>query len=70
MGILDVTGNELEMTHTIEHVRPGASAAGAKVALFDFDGTISVIRAGWVDVMAPMMIEILLDLKTDRKSVV
>ena len=68
MGILDVTGNELEMTHTIEHVRPGASAAGAKVALFDFDGTISVIRAGWVDVMAPMMIEILLDLKTGESE--
>ena len=23
------------------------------MALFDFDGTISVIRSGWVDVMAP-----------------
>jgi phosphoglycolate phosphatase-like HAD superfamily hydrolase len=48
----------------IERVRPGASAAGAKVALFDFDGTISIIRSGWIDVMAPMMVEILLDLKT------
>ena len=48
----------------IEHIRPGASAAGAKVALFDFDGTISIIRSGWIDVMAPMMVEILLDLKT------
>ncbi len=48
----------------IEQIRPGASAAGAKVALFDFDGTISIIRSGWIDVMAPMMVEILLDLKT------
>jgi len=48
----------------MERIRAGASAAAAKVALFDFDGTISVIRSGWVDVMAPMMIEILLDLKT------
>jgi len=54
--------------HAIEYVRPGASAAGAKVALFDFDGTISVIRAGWVDVMAPMMIEILLDLKSGESE--
>jgi phosphoglycolate phosphatase len=60
MGILVVTKNG----NVIEHIRPGASAAGAKVALFDFDGTISIIRSGWIDVMAPMMVEILLDLKT------
>jgi phosphoglycolate phosphatase len=29
-------------------------------ALFDFDGTISLIRQGWQDVMAPMMVETLL----------
>jgi phosphoglycolate phosphatase len=43
----------------IEHLRPGASARAARVALFDFDGTISTIRSGWMDVMVPMMIEIL-----------
>src|SRR6266481_2373251 len=48
----------------IEHIRPSASAARARVALFDFDGTISLIRSGWVDIMVPMMVEILLDLKT------
>ena len=48
----------------IEQIRPGASAARARVALFDFDGTLSLIRAGWVDVMVPMMVEILADLKT------
>lgn len=48
----------------IERVRDGASAASARVALFDFDGTISTIRSGWMDVMAPMMVEILADLKT------
>jgi phosphoglycolate phosphatase-like HAD superfamily hydrolase len=57
-----------ETTHSIEQVRPGASAAGAKVALFDFDGTISVIRSGWVDVMEPMMTEILLDLKSGESE--
>ena len=56
------------MEQGIEQVRPGASAAAAKVALFDFDGTISVIRSGWVDVMAPMMVEILLDLKTGESE--
>lgn len=29
-------------------------------ALFDFDGTLSLIREGWQDVMIPMMVELLL----------
>ena len=33
-------------------------------AVFDFDGTISVIRSGWADCMIPMMVEHLLNLKT------
>ena len=52
----------------IEHIRPGVSAEHARVALFDFDGTVSLIRSGWVDVMVPMMVEILLDLKTGEKE--
>jgi phosphoglycolate phosphatase len=52
----------------IEPIRPGASAAHARVALFDFDGTLSIIRSGWVDEMVPMMVEILLDLKTGESE--
>jgi phosphoglycolate phosphatase len=48
----------------IEIISQGASASRARVALFDFDGTLSTIRSGWVDIMIPMMVEILLDLKT------
>jgi len=48
----------------IEQLRPGVSAKNARVVLFDFDGTISVIRSGWMDVMVPMMVEILSDLKS------
>jgi phosphoglycolate phosphatase len=48
----------------IEHLRPGVSAKNARVVLFDFDGTISLIRAGWMDVMVPMMVQILQDLRT------
>jgi len=43
----------------IEEIRPGVTAARARVALFDFDGTISLIRSGWVNVMVPMMVEVL-----------
>jgi len=49
---------------TIEQVRSGACAADAKVAFFDFDGTLSLVRSGWMDVMVPMMVEILADLKS------
>src|SRR5215472_19217800 len=52
----------------IERLRTGASAANARVALFDFDGTVSLIRAGWMDVMVPMMVEILVDLKTGESE--
>jgi len=31
-----------------------------KFALFDFDGTISLIREGWQKIMIPMMVELLL----------
>jgi phosphoglycolate phosphatase-like HAD superfamily hydrolase len=52
----------------IEHLRPGVSAKGARVVLFDFDGTISLIRSGWMDVMVPMMVEFLLELGTGENE--
>jgi phosphoglycolate phosphatase len=63
-----MTGAAVKQNQLAERVRPGASAARAKAALFDFDGTISTIRSGWIDVMAPMMLEILVDLKTGEKE--
>jgi phosphoglycolate phosphatase-like HAD superfamily hydrolase len=48
----------------IESISPGATAHRARVALFDFDGTLSLIRSGWMDIMVPMMVEILADLKS------
>jgi phosphoglycolate phosphatase-like HAD superfamily hydrolase len=47
-------------------LRPGASARHARVCIFDFDGTLSLIRSGWMDVMVPMMIEILADTGTEE----
>ena len=57
------------------HVLAGTSieiVAGARPhevprhALFDFDGTLSLIREGWVDVMVPLMVEVLQETDTDE----
>jgi phosphoglycolate phosphatase-like HAD superfamily hydrolase len=52
----------------IEILRPGATAARARFALFDFDGTVSLIRSGWEQVMVPMFVEILAELKTGESE--
>jgi len=52
----------------IEVIRSTAKAAHARVALFDFDGTISTIRSGWMDVMVPMMVEILAETKSGESE--
>ena len=48
----------------VEQLHPGVSARNAQVCLFDFDGTISLIRSGWMEVMIPMRVETLADLDT------
>ena len=52
----------------IEVIRPGVTATRAKVALFDFDGTLSLIRSGWVEVMVPMMVQILAETKSGESE--
>ncbi|TAM84755.1 MAG: HAD family hydrolase [Acidobacteria bacterium] len=52
----------------IECLHPGSSARRTRVVLFDFDGTLSLLRAGWIDVMVPMMVEILSELKTGESE--
>jgi phosphoglycolate phosphatase len=53
-------GRFLEGTQ-IEIINEDAPLGNLRCALFDFDGTISLIREGWQDVMVPMMVEILFD---------
>jgi phosphoglycolate phosphatase len=40
----------------IEVVRPTASRGQFRSVLFDFDGTLSLIREGWQQIMVPMMV--------------
>jgi phosphoglycolate phosphatase len=47
-------------TH-IELINPHIERGQIRFALFDFDGTISLIREGWQAVMIPMLVEVLLE---------
>jgi len=44
---------------SIEFVHPWRKRRPPEHVLFDFDGTLSLIREGWPEVMVPMMVEIL-----------
>ena len=44
---------------SFEVVRPDLPRGGYRAVLFDFDGTLSLLREGWPEVMVPMMVEAL-----------
>ena len=48
----------------IERVADRISRGRFRSVLFDFDGTLSLIREGWREIMIPMMVEILAGLRT------
>jgi phosphoglycolate phosphatase-like HAD superfamily hydrolase len=47
-------------TTTFEIINPGIQRGQVRHALFDFDGTLSLIREGWQEVMISMMVELLM----------
>lgn len=54
---------------SIEIIRPIKTDLCIQHVLFDFDGTLSLIREGWPEVMIPMMVEILRsETKTDESD--
>ncbi len=52
----------------IEIINPELPRGQIHSALFDFDGTISLIREGWQGVMIPLMVEILQELDTGESE--
>jgi beta-phosphoglucomutase-like phosphatase (HAD superfamily) len=44
---------------SIEVLRSDLPRGGFRAVLFDFDGTLSLIRRNWQDVMIPMMVDVL-----------
>ena len=58
--VVDAAGETRFLAGTaIEIVRESNSRHPPRHVLFDFDGTLSLIREGWPDVMVPMMGEVL-----------
>ena len=43
----------------LEIIVPDYPRASARAAIFDFDGTLSLLRRNWQDTMIPMMVEVL-----------
>ncbi len=52
----------------IEIINPDIPRGGFKHVLFDFDGTLSLIREGWQDVMIPMMVDFLRETGTKESD--
>ena len=52
----------------IEILRPDLPRGQFSAVLFDFDGTLSLIREGWPEVMIPMMVAALRETKTTESD--
>src|SRR5881227_921917 len=59
-------GKERKMS--IEVLRAGLPRGGFRSVLFDFDGTLSLLREGWPQVMIPMMVEVLCQTGTSESE--
>lgn len=55
-----------DLTATIEIIRKPERHLPLRFALFDFDGTLSLIREGWQGVMIPYFVEVLQETGTDE----
>ena len=53
---------------SIEIIRDARPLHPPRHALFDFDGTLSLVREGWPEVMVPMMVEVLAETGTDEPA--
>ncbi|HQU46941.1 MAG TPA: hypothetical protein PK867_29320, partial [Pirellulales bacterium] len=51
-------------TGSIELRRPDFVRGRFRAVLFDFDGTLSLIRRNWQNVMIPMMVDVLASTET------
>ena len=66
--VRNVDGSRFLPGTTIEILTEINSNQPPEHVLFDFDGTLSLIREGWPEVMVPMMVEILEETGTDESA--
>jgi phosphoglycolate phosphatase-like HAD superfamily hydrolase len=59
-GVAALPGTEIEV------LNPAFPRGRFRSVLFDFDGTLSLIREGWPQVMIPMMVRVLRETGTDE----
>ncbi|MHB8971499.1 MAG: HAD family hydrolase [Pirellulaceae bacterium] len=55
----DLSPSPSDMASPVEIVSASYPRGDFRAAIFDFDGTLSVLRRNWQDVMIPMMVDIL-----------
>src|ERR1035438_6794199 len=55
-------------TILIEQIGNSRTRRPARAVMFDFDGTVALVRAGWMPVMLDMMMETLAPLGSDRTA--
>lgn len=58
---------QLKKSWDMEIVTPLVKPA-FKTALFDFDGTVSLIRSGWQEIMIPYFVEVLMEVKGEDET--
>jgi phosphoglycolate phosphatase-like HAD superfamily hydrolase len=51
---------------SLEVIRPDLPRGRFRVAVFDFDGTLSLLRGGWMSIMLAMMLEVLRQTGTEE----
>jgi len=66
--VADVNGTTFLPGTSIEIVRDVRLSTPPRFALFDFDGTLSLIREGWPEVMIPLLVESLIDATATSES--
>ena len=68
MPPLTNSASETAPEHPFELANLQVRRGDFQTVLFDFDGTISLIRQGWREIMIPMMVEIIADIGTDEST--
>ena len=58
--------HEPDDSHSIEILRPDRARGPFRCVVFDFDGTLSLLRADWQGLMIPLMVEALAAIGTNE----